>query len=271
MNHLHQLLAAIDTRVVARDPTLSVDAAVELLRLSRVAAGNAQCFDIGDMSAICELQVVPELARLPYRAVWFEGHQSDSMLPQARIGLLAVEDDDGTVDCVCFVYQRRIWALMWLVRELDMRAGTYWMTTDTPEVATAVNTGIFALRAFCCALNCTNVERRQHAPDIKLQKARARRGKVPLFSYWTLELKGRRECGSLMGGTHASPRVHLRRGHPRQYAPGQWTWVQAHAVGNRAAGVVHKDYSAGPALTATARQNGPGELPASGGSARPGG
>ncbi len=45
------------------------------------------------------------------------------------------------------------------------------------------------------------------------------------------------------GGTHASPRLHLRRGHPRQYAPGKYCWVQPCVVGNKAAGMVHKDYA----------------------------
>lgn len=95
-------------------------------------------------------------------------------------------------------------------------------------------------------MNCTNVGRQEHKPDAALQKARAKRGKQPLFSYWTLELNGRDGgAAQSFGGTHASPRVHLRRGHPRQYAPGKWTWVQPHAVGNRELGMVHKDYVIG--------------------------
>lgn len=47
-----------------------------------------------------------------------------------------------------------------------------------------------------------------------------------------------------MGGTHASPRLHLRRGHARQYAEGKYCWVQPHVVGNKKLGMVHKDYRA---------------------------
>ena len=98
--------------------------------------------------------------------------------------------------------------------------------------------------AFLSAINCTNVRRAEHKPDAKLQKARAKRGKQPLFSYWTLELDlSRPESSESLGGTHASPRLHLRRGHARQYAPGKWTWVQPCAVGNKSAGMVHKDYA----------------------------
>jgi hypothetical protein len=103
---------------------------------------------------------------------------------------------------------------------------------------------IDVMAAFLSALNCTNIKRVEHRPDAKLQKARAKRGKQPLFSYWTLELDlSRAESSESLGGTHASPRLHLRRGHPRQYAPGKFTWVQPCAVGNKKAGMVHKDYA----------------------------
>jgi hypothetical protein len=46
-----------------------------------------------------------------------------------------------------------------------------------------------------------------------------------------------------VGGAHASPRLHLRRGHARQFAPGKWTWVRDCAVGNKVAGVISKDYA----------------------------
>lgn len=68
----------------------------------------------------------------------------------------------------------------------------------------------------------------------------------PLFSTWTLSInipKERRESVAL-GCSHASPRVHLRRGHPREYRPGLWTWVQPCAVGAKENGMIHKDYRA---------------------------
>ena len=43
------------------------------------------------------------------------------------------------------------------------------------------------------------------------------------------------------GGTHASPRVHLRRGHIRKIADGRTVWVQACVVGSKH-GMVLKDY-----------------------------
>jgi hypothetical protein len=47
--------------------------------------------------------------------------------------------------------------------------------------------------------------------------------------------------GAGVGGTHASPRIHLRRGHIR-HLPRKNVWVNATVVGRRT-GVVMKDYS----------------------------
>lgn len=248
MNHLRELLDRLGTGDYRVDPSIAADALPQLEIQIQHQAAMAQCFWMGDMDGICELQVVPELARLPYKTAWFEGEGPMPDGAPPLIGLLACERDDGLVDCVCFMRRTHQWALMWAAGDLDMQRGSFALSSQLPDVATGAHYCIYALRAFCCAINCTNVGRQEHQPERKLQKARSKRGKAPLFSYWTLMLNGRGGETHDLGGTHASPRVHLRRGHPRQYAPGKWTWVQAHAVGNRAAGMVHKDYSAGPHL-----------------------
>ena len=97
---------------------------------------------------------------------------------------------------------------------------------------------IFAVMA------CSNVRTRDHQPDAALNKKRAKAGKVPLVSYKTLEIvvpNTRYEGGGPGGGTHASPRVHLRRGHIRKIADGKTVWVQACVVGSKH-GMVLKDY-----------------------------
>jgi hypothetical protein len=109
----------------------------------------------------------------------------------------------------------------------------------------------YAALKFVAAMHCGNVTQKQTRPADRLNRARVKRGKKPLFSYWTLHLS-RSEAGEALGGTHDSPRVHLRRGHPRQYAPGKYTWVQPHVVGNKTLGMVHKDYE-GSRLAESAR------------------
>lgn len=248
MNHLRELLDTSDRDIDWPVPT-DVPA---LMRSPRTIGEQAVCFWLGDdadLDSLLGLTAIPELIRLPYTVCWFEGEVCSTDVV-VRAGMLAVQDLGGSIGAI--VFSRASggrWSLVGSVHPESFKSAELTrMTVSREDVKTAVHAFVCVVKAFLSALHCANVSRQEHPPDIKLQKARAKRGKRPLFSYWTLQLKGRSERGSDQGGQHASPRVHLRRGHPRQFVPGKWTWVQAHAVGNRAAGMVHKDYRAGPAL-----------------------
>ena len=56
----------------------------------------------------------------------------------------------------------------------------------------------------------------------KLNKARKKKGRTPLFDYHELKIGGVAKDGRLIahGGTHASPRAHMRAGHMRTYHAG---------------------------------------------------
>lgn len=51
-----------------------------------------------------------------------------------------------------------------------------------------------------------------------------------------------RACGPHLGGTHAAPRWHVRRGHWRKIADGRRVFVRECEVGDKARGGVIKDY-----------------------------
>jgi hypothetical protein len=239
MNHLRELLDTA-TDSIGYDPLMPAPMVKPLISQCKSAAIEAQCFFMGDISKICELRPIPGLERMPYPTTWFEATDDR----QRVTGMLASEASDGTISVACFGRVKGQWALFWVSTHVDLIAGTGRTFSNDPDVMESVQTGIFAIRAFCSAMHCHNVERARHTPDAALQKARLKRGKAPLFSYWTLELTDAAERGVHAGGTHASPRVHLRRGHFREFSPGKWTWVQPHAVGNKALGMVHKDYAA---------------------------
>lgn len=205
---------------------------------------EAICFYAGRYEEGEKLRPEMSLARLPYPVTWFEFDNSGGYI----VGVLGVDCGDG------------VFTLSAFERDLDkdwILVGVEQFTQGSSDYGTTAS-GEFdkdddLLHAYCLIaiqfiglLNCSNINRIEHKPSEKLQKARAKRGKKPLFSYWTLEidLPKSRAVGEDYGGTHASPRLHLRRGHPRQYAPGKWCWVQPHVVGNKAAGMVHKDYAA---------------------------
>jgi hypothetical protein len=79
-------------------------------------------------------------------------------------------------------------------------------------------------------------------PDAKLNKMRRARGKTPLFTYKTLIIGRKKRKSQLLGGTHASPRSHLRRGYYRTSPKGIRHWVQPCMVKGETEGFVHKDY-----------------------------
>ena len=249
MNHLREMLEQSSSGLLA-DSHISKRDSEQLMLDTRREAVKAQCFWLGDMSGLLDMQIIPELTRLPFETVWFEGDGQIIGVPEALIGLLICERNDESVELLCFSRYQRLWRLMWVVKPLNMEKGIFGFSSHDPGAGEMAKRCVLALRAFCSAMNCTNVGRKKHEVELKLQKARSKRGKAPLFSYWTLTLNGRGGETRDLGGTHAGTRVHLRRGHPRQFEIGKWTWVRAHAVGNKANGMVHKDYRAGPGLVA---------------------
>ena len=240
-NHLREFVEAIDARRIGFAPAvISSGRYAEVAGWSLARASEAICFDVGDVESVEGMAIINDIARLPYQCCWIEmgqGVGGDGII----VGVMATEIENGML---ATVWHRvaGAWSYFFGFTTDRSEKNHKFFDIDPAEVDIGKNIVEIAL-AFLSALNCTNVRRIEHKPDAKLQKARAKRGKQPLFSYWTLELDlSRPESSESLGGTHASPRLHLRRGHPRQYAPGKYTWVQPCVVGNKAAGMVHKDY-----------------------------
>ena len=104
---------------------------------------------------------------------------------------------------------------------------------------------ISAYAQACAALSCTNVSTEVIRPN---REARAARPASTLFDYHVLMIDPGREHppGEALGGTHASPRTHLRRGHIRRLAWGPRVWVNSCVVNPSAIGTVNKDYAVRP-------------------------
>jgi hypothetical protein len=97
--------------------------------------------------------------------------------------------------------------------------------------------------AVCQILANHNVETSDVEPDAKAARSRRIRGKAPLFTYKTLIIGAPKKRQVVRGGgTHASPRSHLRRGFYRTSPKGVRHWVQACMVKGETPGFVHKDY-----------------------------
>jgi hypothetical protein len=102
---------------------------------------------------------------------------------------------------------------------------------------------IAAIQA-CSVLNCANVETIDVSPSRAVNAKRAAKGKPPFFAYKVLQVSADRGVQSEQGGgSHASPRMHLRRGHLRRLSD-RVVWVRAAMINAGSPdGVVVKDYA----------------------------
>lgn len=76
-----------------------------------------------------------------------------------------------------------------------------------------------------------------------INKKRAAKGKPALtFDWHTVTIEPPKLKNEPQGGTHASPRLHDRRGHWRNHPSGKRVWVKSCKVGSASKGVVFKDY-----------------------------
>lgn len=100
--------------------------------------------------------------------------------------------------------------------------------------------GVVAALSFMNALACCNVRTSLIAPAKKKVKAA-----LQFDSYHVLTIGGQSQNGDPgHGGSHRSPREHLRRGHIRRLADARRIWINATVVAaGRGAGVVSKDYA----------------------------
>lgn len=205
-------------------------------------AEKAVCF-FSELDSISGMKPIPSLCKkLPFETCWFEfsfEHDGNSVV----FGILAKDYPDGRLGLTVFRKETVQWLLIGNMYS-DGKEQRGEIADSIGEFRAAWMADIFSLvRTFVTAMGCNNVRKVEGRPPEKVQKKRQKNGKKPLFSFWTLELKQERVEGDPQGGTHASPRLHLRRGHPREFAPGKYTWVQPCVVGNKKLGMVHKDYA----------------------------
>jgi len=95
-------------------------------------------------------------------------------------------------------------------------------------------------------INQPNIEYVDHVISEKLNKKRKKKGKLPLYSYKTLKINNSKKfvkLGGSSGIARAEYRAHSRRGnwHTSKTTGKRW-WVRSCRVGDKALGVVEKEY-----------------------------
>ena len=97
----------------------------------------------------------------------------------------------------------------------------------------------------------TTVYRASAKTNSPTNQRRAKQGRPPLIYDWhTVELPAISTRVDGLGGTHASPRRHERRGHWRMTPTGKRVFVRQCWVGDASKGTVFKDYKVGDGGTA---------------------
>lgn len=264
MNRLNELIDDLVRNRMAAT-TLASEHGLQSRDYYLTLARQAVAFDFGQADYLMERDWI-EIPRFPYPVVWVESDLSSTMVDDrggsaeilSRVGVLAHEVNPERIEAYIFLRMkmprpsRRLgparqrttkphWIYQW----------AHWLAIDreTNEItnylypqgyAGDARVPLFTVLSGFSAMQCDNVEVVEHRP--KKSILHAGKSKAPLVSTWTLHITGKKSDGEPLGGTHASPRVHLRRGHRRQYAPGKYTWVQPCVVGKKELGVVHKDY-----------------------------
>ncbi|RLA17455.1 MAG: hypothetical protein DRQ62_14945 [Gammaproteobacteria bacterium] len=191
------------------------------------------------------LQLAKEV-KLPYELCYFEFYGSS---------ILAREHVD---DCILFQVFFNLPGKNWLIIPpkimlvLDTTIGRIFPLKNQQlfseiskekQLAELIGATVGFMIRFLVAFNCSNTYIENNSPSIKLQKSRIKKGKLPLFEYKTLHInmnntRVKKQPGA---GTHASPKVHLRRGHIRKLEK-EDIWVQPCVVGSKENGIIYKDY-----------------------------
>ena len=119
---------------------------------------------------------------------------------------------------------------------------------DKEKVSPDLIRGLLAtVGAWLLSLSPRSVAYTPKARKSLINSKRAAKGKGPvLFDWHTVEVAPPAPKNEHQGGTHASPRLHDRRGHWRTIKKtGKRVWVRNCKVGDASKGVVFKDYKIG--------------------------
>lgn len=206
---------------------------------------QAHWFDMGDASKR-PIGHVPDadMLRLPYPICCIVGRQADSSAFVLRI---QSSDTAESLSVVGFVVgPGNSWKFGFDPILIERTEGGLQVSTldGKPPEGNDYRGMIQNIEDFLLSLQ----QKSQTAYVPKARKSlinsrRAAKGKGPaLFDWHTVVITPAQASTPHQGGTHASPRLHDRRGHWRTYPSGKKGWVKACKVGDASKGVVFKDY-----------------------------
>ena len=217
----------------------------ELVSIMKKKFDQCLQFDVGNFDDLPSSNTDYTDARppFPYTILQFNSSFAGESV---TILLMRIEREVG--DAVMYVAQRYKEEWTSLPPIIIKRVGfqfTYQPVGEPEEtnILTVRTYHTAALKIFYI-MGCSNITTQNHPAPAALNKKRIKTGKPPLYEYKTLvlTLDAKSKPGESKGGTHSSPRVHLRRGHIRKLDDARRVWVQACVVVGSGSGMVAKDY-----------------------------
>lgn len=200
---------------------------------------TAMWFDVGQLERASDQQVpIDTLLQLPFARVGIAGLDQE----KKPFSIWLTQGDASVVVAGCtldppnlffkpFVYLNTDEGLKYYQKDKEVKRETI-MPYFRIVVATLIR------------LEQASAGYRATANDSFINRKRKAKGKNAMTFDWTLvEIKPVVVKSDHQGGTHASPRLHDRRGHWRTYkATGKRVWVKDCKVGDSSKGMVFKDY-----------------------------
>ncbi len=198
-------------------------------------------FDVGRLAEQETLVVDDQLVALPYQKTIVVGIDADG----SKFMLVLIGGDDsvavsGIMD-VGNVARQYIEPFSYVNTPEGMRV---YGLKDEPPPRSHYMPVMAIVSTFLRGLSGPTTAHVPTARKSLINSKRAAKGKGPvLFDWHTVNVGPVTQKMPYQGGTHASPRLHDRRGHWRTYkATGRRVWVRDCKVGDASKGVVFKDY-----------------------------
>jgi hypothetical protein len=151
-------------------------------------------------------------------------------------------ETNGTVRLINFYYKIEDGQIMVTYFEIEGNKINELPSDEVSEQDRDTNRTTVALIA--AFLDSLNKGTNYYAPTKRANHIkRLRHGKVPLFDWKTVTIEPSKPKREHLGGTHASPRLHDRRGHWRYMKKsGKKVWVKDCKVGDPLKGIIFHDY-----------------------------
>ncbi|HVI92303.1 MAG TPA: hypothetical protein VM659_28695 [Dongiaceae bacterium] len=196
--------------------------------------------------------------RLPYPLCYFEFFGCHETNKAMRLSGIVTEIGPGNIDMTVFAFDGG----QWWDFGAKVRTGPFLRSTETavleeaPECYNEEGMRYIERNATRCTQYLTTLllfldtkhasVRPMAGASDRVNERRANDGKKPIFDYNIVKLQPADKIRADLGGTHASPRPHQRRGHKRMLRAGGETYVSPCLVGVSGRGVIDKHYLVAP-------------------------